>query len=81
MSAMHEPDTGYRIRAGAAILADRFSDLPTCADCGDTLSPRGQCLQVGTCRRADRSASRSSLTRGAAASARPAAWSLGGRVD
>lgn len=65
-----------RIR-DARVLADR---LPRC-DCGEILSPRGHCLNVGGCDTADRQATRGSLSRGAAASARPSAWTLGGRVD
>jgi hypothetical protein len=61
----------------AAALADR---LPKCS-CGEILTPRGHCLNVGGCDTADRAATRSSLRRGTAASARPAAWTLGGRVD
>jgi hypothetical protein len=63
--------------ADAAALVDR---LPKC-DCGEILSPRGHCLNVGGCETADRAATRSSLRKGTAASARPAAWTLGGRVD
>lgn len=80
-STLTELRTGYEVRAGAAILADRFQDLPTCGHCGDVLTPAGKCLNVGTCRTADRQASRQSLRRGAAASARPSAWTIGGRVD
>lgn len=57
-------------------LADR---LATCA-CGETLSPRGHCLNVGDCARADRAASRQSHRKGRALSA-PAAWTIGGGVD
>lgn len=63
--------------ADATALVDR---LPKC-QCGEILSPRGQCLNVGGCDTADRAATRSSLRKGTAASARPAAWTLGGRVD
>lgn len=78
---MLEIRTGYEIREGAQILADRIAELAPCAGCGETLPPNGKCQNVGDCRRADRSASRASLTRGSARSARPAAWTLGGRVD
>lgn len=71
---------GYDPRAGSAILADRFASLPRCT-CGEILTPAGKCLNIGDCRRADRGATRASLARGTAASARPAAWNLGGRVD
>ena len=82
MSAILAGDsTGYNVRQGSRILADRFAALSVCAGCGDTVAPSGKCLNVGDCRRADRQASRSSLARGTAASARPAAWTLGGRVD
>jgi hypothetical protein len=69
--------TGYNVREGSAILADRFRELSVCS-CGET-EYRGKCLNVGGCPRADRAASRQSLRRGAASSV--AAWTLGGRVD
>ena len=72
--------TGYELREGSAILADRFTELERCY-CGDPLSPDGRCLNVGGCSRADSDASRQSLRRGTAAAARPAAWTMGGRVD
>lgn len=72
--------TGYNIREGSAILADRFAELAVCT-CGETVAPNGRCLNVGGCARADRAASRSSLSRGVAASARPAAWNVRGGVD
>lgn len=76
--------TGYEIRAGSAMLADRFADVgadvATC-DCGETLSPAGKCLNVGECRRADVHATSGSLTRGAKAVGVPQAWTIGGRVD
>lgn len=65
-----------RIRDASALV----ERLPHCA-CGEILTPRGVCLNVGDCPSADRTASRQSLRRGRAASAAPAAWSLGGRVD
>ena len=76
-------DTGYDLRAGAQILTDRFTELATCAHCGDIVAPSGKCLNVGDCRTADRADSRPSLARGSAASARsaPAAWNISGRVD
>jgi len=77
---MTSPRTGYNVREGSAILADRFeSELQLC-ECGET-PYRGRCHNVGECRQAERSAVRQSLVRGTAASARPAAWNLGGRVD
>jgi hypothetical protein len=63
--------------ADAVALVDR---LPHCA-CGEILTPRGQCLNIGDCRTADRHASRQSAQRGAAASARPSAWTISGQVD
>lgn len=74
---------GYSIAEASAMIAERIAEreLATCGECGEVLSPRGHCLSVGACSRADRQASRQSLRRGAAASARPAAWTLGGRVD
>lgn len=60
----------------AAALVDR---LPHCA-CGEILTPRGLCLNVGDCPTADRAATRGSLRRGTAASS-PAAWTIGGGVD
>ena len=54
--------------------------LPRCA-CGEILTPRGHCLNIGGCDTADRNATRPSLRRGTAASARPSAWSASGRVD
>lgn len=81
---------GYNPRFGSAILADRIrtaalededgAALESCAECGETLY-RGRCYAVGSCRTAERRAVRASLIRGTAASARPAAWNLGGRVD
>ena len=59
------PDSRSRIRDARA-LVDR---LPKC-QCGEILSPRGHCLNVGGCDTADRAATRSSLRRGTAASAR-----------
>ncbi len=93
MSALFEGRTGYNVREGSAILADRFAEfeleehgrpsfvepLDVC-DCGETRY-RGRCHNVGACRQAERSAVRQSLQRGIAASARPAAWNLGGSVD
>lgn len=73
--------TGYNLREGSAILADRIASLSVCSGCGEHVAPSGKCLNVGDCRRADRAASRSSLARGTAASSRPAAWTFGGRVD
>lgn len=77
---MLEPRTGYEIREGSAILADRFAELAICS-CGETITPAGKCLNVGACNRADRQATRGSLARGTAASSRPSAWNLGGMVD
>ncbi len=77
--------TGYNVREGSAMLADRFAEpiaepaVEVC-DCGETLY-RGRCHNVGACRQAERSAVRQSLQRGTAASTRPSAWNLGGRVD
>lgn len=72
---------------GTSMIADALTpthevarDLATCR-CGETLPPSGRCQNVGTCADADRNASRSSRIRGTAASARPQAWTLGGRVD
>lgn len=62
--------------ADAAALVDR---LPHCT-CGEILTPRGLCLNVGDCPTADRAATRGSLRRGTAASS-PAAWTIGGGVD
>lgn len=76
-----EVATGYNIRAGAVILADRVAELETCATCAEPMTPSGRCLNVGGCRTADRMATRTSLRRGAAASARPAAWTRAGSVD
>lgn len=73
--------TGYSIREGSAILADRFAELATCPTCAEVTAPSGRCLNVGSCRTADRQATRTSLRRGAAASARPAAWTRSGSVD
>lgn len=61
----------------AAALADV---LPRC-QCGEVLTPRGLCLNVGDCPSADRAAVRGSLSRGAAQSTAPAAWTIGGGVD
>lgn len=52
-----------------------------CGACLETLDPHGRCLNVGACLESHTAAARPSLRRGAAASARPAAWTLGGRVD
>ena len=61
--------------------AQQLADvLPHCA-CGEILTPRGHCLNIGDCPDADRAATRQSLQRGAAASARPSAWTSSGRVD
>ena len=86
MSALSEVRTGFNVREGSAILAERFElasetviEVDIC-DCGETRY-RGRCHNVGACREAERSAVRQSLQRGTAASARPAAWNLGGRVD
>ena len=89
---MTSPRTGFNVREGSAMLAERFAvqtpfvplegpetALDVC-DCGETRY-RGRCHNVGECRQAERSAVRQSLVRGTAASARPAAWNLGGRVD
>ena len=64
-------------RENAERLLER---LPHC-DCGEILTPRGHCLNIGACTTADRQATRGSLRRGTAASSAPAAWTLGGRVD
>ena len=80
-----DTSTGYNIREGGAMLAARFEEghsvaVDNLCGCGETLY-RGRCYNVGACRDAERSSSAQSLRRGAAASAAPAAWSLGGRVD
>lgn len=66
-------------RDNAQALVDRLQ-LATC-DCGETITPRGHCLNIGACPTADRHATRGSLRKGTAASTAPAAWTLGGRVD
>ncbi|MDF2751707.1 MAG: hypothetical protein K0S82_89 [Gaiellaceae bacterium] len=79
--------TGYEIREGAAMIAARVAaadhsvrvDVDLC-ECGETRY-RGRCYNVGGCRDAERAGSAQSLRRGSAASAAPAAWNLGGRVD
>ena len=78
---MLELSTGYNVRAGAQVLTDRFIELATCATCAEITAPNGRCLNVGACRTADRQATRTSLRRGAAASARPSAWTISGSVD
>lgn len=69
--------------ADASALHTRLveSGALTVCSCGETVTPSGRCLNIGDCRHADRSATRGSLRRGAAASARPAAWNVRGGVD
>lgn len=85
-------DTGYNIRQGSAILAERAAEVQPVwlygpggrliiCQCGETVPPAGHCQNVGTCTAADKAATRQSLSRGTAASARPAAWQGSGRVD
>lgn len=75
--------TGYNVREGSAMIADRIADTPAAlevCECGETLY-QGRCYNVGDCRAAERRAVRASLVTGAAASARPAAWTVSGGVD
>jgi hypothetical protein len=79
--------TGYNIAEGSAMIAERIETaeriaetLPSCSACSEVLFD-GRCLNIGECHRAHRTASAQSLRRGTAASTRPAAWTLGGRVD
>ena len=62
-----------------------FLDAPTaphCESCGETLTPDGKCFSLGTCVIADEQASRgASQTPSLGRAVRPAAWTLGGRVD
>jgi len=86
MSALSEVRTGYNVREGATMLAARVAPelepavIGAICDCGETMY-RGRCYNVGACRDAERSAVRGSLVRGTAASVRPSAWTIGGRVD
>jgi hypothetical protein len=51
-----------------------------CPQCLDTLTPKGTCLNIGSCPDADRAATRS-VARGATVKAAPAAWTRRGNVD
>ncbi len=57
-------------------LADTVT-APMCAECGAIAAPDGTCLEIGTCPRADRSATRGAT--GAASKFR--AWTASGNVD
>jgi hypothetical protein len=49
-----------------------------CPACLDTLTPRGDCLNVGSCDTADRTAARRSVS---GATMKAAAWTVSGGVD
>lgn len=67
------------IEYSPVIAVSEPATVTACPSCGETVTPAGKCLNIGSCDTADADATRGA--RRETAKSRVAAWTLSGGVD